>query len=281
MCACYRTSDTNILWTSTHVFRSNTPLCCSTPSCAPSPGLLLCLPVPPPCPIAVLLPAPPLKGFLSPHGFLEGAPPPPPPPPSSLVRRQGSGKAVAQSYPRSGSSHMFGITTTTTSGQERAPPPHDEASREGVPGRDFGYGGADAGWQRVRRPALLQPLQPLQPLTGMGHQLGAAVRSACSSWEGHADAGGRRRPHLGAPADLPRRLLQTLSAPTARTPFMLLQAARRDTSTAASRLASFHGASSPPASPPFHPQYGAHPPAAGFGGEDRHVIRAQHMHQLR
>ena len=224
---------------------------------------------------------------------------------------------------------MFGITTTTTSGQERAPPPHDEASREGVPGRDFGYGGADAGWQRVRRPALLQPLQPLQPLTGMGHQLGAAVRSACSSWEGHADAGGRRRPHLGAPADLlrgrhaaeptpqlgtgmpllqpppppplgqrsagafwglphqmqnyhpvlppppPRRLLQTLSAPTARTPFMLLQAARRDTSTAASRLASFHGASSPPASPPFHPQYGAHPPAAGFGGEDRHVIRAQ------
>ena len=340
MCACYRTSDTNILWTSTHVFRSNTPLCCSTPSCAPSPGLLLCLPVPPPCPIAVLLPASPLQGFLSPHGFLEGALPPPPPP-STLVRRQASGKA--QSYPGSGGGHMFGITATTTSGQDRAPPQqHDEVSREGGPGRHFGSGGADAGWQRGRRPALLQPLQPLQLQTGMGHQPGAANRLACYSWEGGADdAGGRRRPDLGAPADLlrsrhaaepvplhgtgmplqpppppplgqrsagafwgpphqmqsyyppvlsppppppPRRLLQTLSAPAARTPFMLLQAARRDASTAASRLSSFHGAASSPLSPPFHLQYGhygAHPPAVGSGGEDRHVIRGTQFHQLR
>ena len=261
---------------------------------------------------------------------------------------------------------MLEGVTAATAGQERARHQRDEASREGGLGRDLRYGGADAGWQRGRRPALLQLLQPLQPLAGMGHQPGAAVRSACSSWEGNADAGERGRPRISVPADLPRgrhaaeptpqhgtgkplqpppppppgqrsagafwgpphpmqsyyspvlpppppppprRLLQTLSAPAARTPFMLLQAARRDASTAAIRLPSFHGAASSPLSPPFHlqfsnpsqvqgssqplhlpqplsppfypQQYGAHPPSAGFGGEDRHVTRGPPMHQPR
>ena len=235
---------------------------------------------------------PPLQGFLSPHGFLEA----PPPPPSSLVRRQDSGKAMAQSYPGSGSgSHMLGRVTAETAGGERAHHQHDEASHEAGRGRDLGYGGSNAGWRRGRRPVLLQPLQPLQPLTNMGHQPGVGLppppppppgqRFAGAFWGAPLYLTAQYYPPLQPPPPPPpppRRLLQTLSAPAARTPFMSMQAARRDANPAASRLSSFHGAASSPLSPPHHlPPYGAPPPAAGLGGEDRRLIRGPLIHPPR